>query len=87
MPLHERRIDLAVHSLKDLPTAQPDGMRVVVTGPREDVRDVFVSNVPFQISSAGSVSSRQRITTYSIFAYWNMQFASYCSGSLALSRC
>lgn len=51
--LAERRIDLAVHSLKDLPTAQPDGMRVVVTGPREDVRDVFVSNEPFQISSAG----------------------------------
>jgi hydroxymethylbilane synthase len=51
--LAERRIDLAVHSLKDLPTAQPDGMRVVVTGPREDVRDVFVSNQPFQISAAG----------------------------------
>ncbi len=51
--LAERRIDLAVHSLKDLPTAQPDGMRVVVTGPREDVRDVFVSNVPFQISPTG----------------------------------
>lgn len=51
--LHERRIDLAVHSLKDLPTAQPDGLRVVVTGPREDVRDVFVSNTPFQISPAG----------------------------------
>ena len=51
--LAERRIDLAVHSLKDLPTAQPDGMRVVVTGPREDVRDVFVSNIPFQISPAG----------------------------------
>ncbi|MBV9614496.1 MAG: hydroxymethylbilane synthase, partial [Ktedonobacteraceae bacterium] len=51
--LHERRIDLAVHSLKDLPTAQPDGMYVVVTGPREDVRDVFVSNTPFQISPAG----------------------------------
>ncbi len=51
--LSEQRIDLAVHSLKDLPTAQPDGMRVVVTGPREDVRDAFVSNTPFQISPAG----------------------------------
>jgi hydroxymethylbilane synthase len=49
--LHERRVDLAVHSLKDLPTAQPDGLRVVVTGPREDVRDALVSNVPFQISA------------------------------------
>jgi hydroxymethylbilane synthase len=51
--LSERRIDLAIHSLKDLPTAQPDGMHVVVTGPREDVRDAFVSNTPFQISPDG----------------------------------
>ena len=50
--LHERRIDLAVHSLKDLPTAQPDGLRVVVTGPREDVRDVLVATTPFHIEDA-----------------------------------
>ena len=42
--LYEKRIDLAVHSLKDLPTTQPQGMRLIVPGPREDVRDVFVSN-------------------------------------------
>ena len=36
--------DLAVHSLKDLPTAQPDELCLVITGPREDVRDVFISN-------------------------------------------
>ncbi|GAC1350043.1 MAG: hydroxymethylbilane synthase [Ktedonobacteraceae bacterium] len=40
--LQERYIDVAVHSLKDLPTAQPDGLRLVVIGPREDVRDVLV---------------------------------------------
>ena len=51
--LRERRIDLAVHSLKDLPTAQPDGLRVVVTGPREDVRDVLVSPLPLRISRQG----------------------------------
>jgi hydroxymethylbilane synthase len=48
--LQERRIDLAVHSLKDLPTAQPEGLQVVVAGPREDVRDIFVSNRAFHIS-------------------------------------
>lgn len=42
--LHQKRIDLAVHSLKDLPTAQPEGLCIVVVGPREDVRDVLVSN-------------------------------------------
>src|SRR5947208_7512050 len=42
--LHERRIDLAIHSLKDLPTAQPEGLHLVIVGPREDVRDVFISN-------------------------------------------
>jgi hydroxymethylbilane synthase len=48
--LRERRIDLAVHSLKDLPTAQPAGLRLVVVGAREDVRDVFVANEPFHIA-------------------------------------
>jgi hydroxymethylbilane synthase len=48
--LRERSIDLAVHSLKDLPTAQPDGLRLVVVGAREDVRDVFVTNEPFHIA-------------------------------------
>lgn len=44
--LHDRRIDLAVHSLKDLPTTQADGLCIVVTGPREDVRDVIVWSDP-----------------------------------------
>lgn len=41
--LREGRIDLAIHSLKDLPTAQPEGLRLLIAGPREDVRDVFVT--------------------------------------------
>src|SRR5579884_1320888 len=48
--LREGRIDLAVHSLKDLPTAQPDGLYLMTAGEREDVRDVFV----FQQSAASS---------------------------------
>ena len=44
--LRDRRIDLAVHSLKDLPTTQADGLCLVVTGPREDVRDVIVWSDP-----------------------------------------
>ncbi len=56
--LHERRIDLAVHSLKDLPTAQPDELRLVITGPREDVRDVFISNQKTTAVGARFIASR-----------------------------
>ncbi|MCC6395373.1 MAG: hydroxymethylbilane synthase [Bacteroidetes bacterium] len=37
-----RSIDLAVHSLKDLPTSLPDGLRLGAVTEREDVRDVFL---------------------------------------------
>jgi hydroxymethylbilane synthase len=41
--LLDGRIDLAVHSLKDLPTDLPEGLRLAATMKREDARDVFVS--------------------------------------------
>ena len=37
------RIDLAVHSLKDLPTAQPDGLHLVAVSERHDPRDAIMS--------------------------------------------
>ncbi len=36
------RIDIAVHSLKDLPTVVPEGLQITATPAREDVRDALV---------------------------------------------
>jgi hydroxymethylbilane synthase len=41
--LADGRVDLAVHSLKDLPTELPEPFLLAATPPRVDPRDVFVS--------------------------------------------
>lgn len=41
--LLDRRVDLAVHSFKDLPTAPAAGLVVAAVPPREDPRDVLVA--------------------------------------------
>ncbi len=41
--LLSEKIDIAVHSMKDMPTVQPDGLVLETFLPREDVRDAFVS--------------------------------------------
>jgi len=41
--LLEKEADIAVHSLKDVPSRQPDGLKLVAFPEREDVRDVFLS--------------------------------------------
>ncbi|WP_299701932.1 hydroxymethylbilane synthase [uncultured Tateyamaria sp.] len=41
--LLEGGIDIAVHSTKDMPTVQPDGLILDTFLPREDVRDAFIS--------------------------------------------
>ncbi|MEM1275261.1 MAG: hydroxymethylbilane synthase [Pseudomonadota bacterium] len=59
-------IDLAVHSMKDMPTVLPDGLEISTLLPREDVRDAFVSPHHASISAlpkgatVGSSSLRRR---------------------------
>lgn len=59
-------IDIAVHSMKDMPVLQPEGLVIDCYLPREDVRDAFVSlrydsiaDLP-QGSVVGSSSLRRR---------------------------
>ncbi|HWJ54366.1 MAG TPA: hydroxymethylbilane synthase, partial [Propionibacteriaceae bacterium] len=40
--LRDGAVDLAVHSLKDLPTLQPNDLEIVAIPEREDSRDVLV---------------------------------------------
>ncbi len=40
--LVDARVDLAVHSMKDVPGILPDGMAIVAALPREDARDALI---------------------------------------------
>ena len=46
--LLERRIDLAVHSMKDMPQEIPAGLTIGAVPAREDVRDVLVTRGPIE---------------------------------------
>ncbi|KQR84400.1 hydroxymethylbilane synthase [Microbacterium sp. Leaf179] len=54
------RCDFLVHSLKDLPTAQPDGLVIAATPPREDARDVVVTR---DGAPLGSLAAGARVGT------------------------
>lgn len=64
--LTQGEIDIAVHSMKDMPTLQPDGLIIDCLLQREDVRDAFVSPHVSSISelpmgaTVGSSSLRRR---------------------------
>jgi len=67
--LREGRIDLAVHSLKDLPTDLPDDIALACVPQREDPRDAFVSSKARTLAglaagaSVGTASLRRQAQT------------------------
>lgn len=60
--LADNRIDLAVHSLKDLPTELPAGFTLAATPPRVDPRDALVS---VHHQNLGALPQRARVGTSS----------------------
>jgi hydroxymethylbilane synthase len=59
----ERKIDIAVHSMKDMPVEQPDGLTLGCYLPREDVRDAFVSS---KFKSIDDLPSGSKVGTSSL---------------------
>lgn len=49
--LLKNEIDLAVHSMKDVPTKLPDGLLLAAILKREDARDVFISSASKNLES------------------------------------
>jgi hydroxymethylbilane synthase len=60
----EGRVDLAVHSLKDLPTELPPGLHIGAISEREDVRDALVARP--EIRSFDELPQRALIGTSSL---------------------
>ena len=66
LALSEERIDIAVHSSKDMATALPEGLEISAFLPREDVRDVFIGRAAPTIAAlpegatVGSASLRRQ---------------------------
>lgn len=63
--LLEQRIDVAVHSLKDLPTELPEGLTLAAIPEREDPRDALVTASP-EIQSFEELPQKARLGTGSL---------------------
>ena len=64
--LLKRKIDLAVHSLKDLPTESPAGLLVAAVLEREDPRDALVVNGRILAESLDDLPPGSRVGTSSL---------------------
>jgi hydroxymethylbilane synthase len=64
--LSKKKIDCAVHSLKDLPTESPDGLEIAARLEREDPRDVLVVNPLTGAENLDDLPAGSRVGTSSL---------------------
>lgn len=64
--LLDERIDLAIHSLKDVPTRLADRLQLAAITKREDVRDVFLSHPLKQHATLNALPPNAAIATGSL---------------------
>ena len=66
------KIDIAVHSMKDMPVKQPDGLTLGCYLPREDVRDAFVSS---RYKNVNELPSGSKVGTSSLRRKAQLKFS------------
>lgn len=74
--LADGRVDLTVHSLKDVPMEQPDGLPLVAFTRRADARDALVlpeSGVWDKTKPIGCASARRRVQLKALFPNIDVQ--------------
>ena len=74
--LADHRVDLTVHSLKDVPMEQPDGLPLVAFTKRADARDALVlpeSGVWDKTKPIGCSSARRRVQLKQLFPEIDVQ--------------
>jgi hydroxymethylbilane synthase len=64
--LLDDRVDIAVHSFKDVPTLVPEGLTIAAVLEREDVHDVFIANPKKSHRTFVSIPSNSIIATGSL---------------------
>lgn len=64
--LSKKKVDCCVHSLKDLPTENPEGLEIGAVLEREDPRDVLVLNPVTDADSIMAIPAGSRVGTSSL---------------------
>ena len=71
--LLEGKIDMAIHSMKDMPGELPKGLKLSFTPPREDYRDVFIFregiNSLDELPKGAKIATGSKRRKYQILAY------------------